>query len=329
MAQKQNRAKEIEAEMQLPGFWQDRERAQKLASELGLFKEEAAELEDLEAQIEKIEKLSNDEAQKLIVVLEKNIEKLRTRAQFSGQYDKNDALLEIFSGAGGVDAQDWAGMLLRMYQRYAEKNGFKFKILNQSLGEQKGVKSASAEIRGSFAYGYLKNESGVHRLVRISPFSAKNLRHTSFALAEFLPVIEAVDLKVNPNDLKIETFRSSGPGGQNVNKLETAVRVTHLPTGFAVAVQSERSQSQNKERALKILYSRLWQKMAEEKVEEISKLKTQKEPGAAEWGNQIRSYVLHPYKLVKDHRTGAESSQPEKVLDGDLEEFIEAELLRY
>lgn len=234
-------------------------------------------------------------------------------------YSQNKALLNIYSGAGGVDAQDWASMLFRMYQRYAQKNGWEFSVLHQSFGEQKGIKSASVEIKGSNVYEILKNESGVHRLVRISPFSAKKLRHTSFTMVEILPEIVASEIKFNLADLRFDTFRSSGPGGQNVNKLETAVRVTHVPTGISVAVQSERSQAQNKEKALQILYSKLVQRMEMEKAKEISELKPHV---SIEWGSQIRSYVLHPYQMVKDHRTGVKSSQPEKVLDGDLEKFI-------
>ena len=282
----QDKISEIEERMKSADFWQNQEEARKLVKELNLLKAKTGEAKEV---------------------------------------DKKDALLEVFSGAGGVDAQDWAAMLLRMYQRWAEKNNFNFKILHQSFGEKGGIKSATAELRGKFAYGKLKKESGVHRLVRISPFSAKNLRHTSFALVDFLPLIEGVNLEVKPEDLRVETFRSSGPGGQNVNKLETAVRVIHLPTGLSVAVQSERSQSQNKEKVLQVLYARLLQKMEQEKIEEISKLKSQKEPGGIEWGSQIRSYILHPYKMVKDHRTNLESHDPEAILDGNLDAFIKAE----
>ena len=222
-----------------------------------------------------------------------------------------------------MDAQDWASMLLRMYQRYAQNKGWGFIILNQSFGEQKGTKNAVCEMTGENIYDTLKEESGVHRLVRISPFSAKGLRHTSFALIEILPEIINKDLKVNPNDLRIDTFRSSGPGGQNVNKLETAVRITHIPTGITVAVQSERSQGRNKEKALQVLYSRLAQKMEEAKIKELSELKSEKRE--IEWGSQIRSYVLNPYQMIKDHRTGIKSSQPDKVLDGDLDKFIKVQ----
>jgi len=237
------------------------------------------------------------------------------------EYEHNKALLYVYSGAGGVDAQDWASMLLRMYQRYAQNQSWGFTVLNQSFGEQKGIKNAICEIIGEGVYDILKGESGVHRLVRISPFSAKGLRHTSFALIEVLPEIISKDLKINPNDLRIDTFRSSGPGGQNVNKLETAVRITHIPTGIMVAVQSERSQGQNKEKAMQVLISRLAQKMEEAKIKELSELKSERRE--IEWGSQIRSYVLNPYQMVKDHRTGIKSSQPDKVLDGDLGKFIQ------
>ena len=239
-------------------------------------------------------------------------------------YIKNKALLNIYAGAGGVDAQDWASMLFRMYQRYAQKKGWSFSVLNQSFGEQKGLKSASVEIKGDDVYELLKRESGVHRLVRISPFSAKKLRHTSFAMVEILPEIITTEIKLNPGELKFETLRSSGPGGQNVNKLETAVRVTHLSSGTSVAVQSERSQAQNKEKALQILYSKLIQRMELEKASQINELK----PNVSiEWGSQIRSYVLHPYQMVKDHKTGIKSSQPDKVLDGEIEKFLEIKKL--
>ena len=237
------------------------------------------------------------------------------------QYDKNRALLSIHAGAGGVDAQDWAGMLLRMYQRFSQRQGWRFGIIDQSLGEQRGVKSVACEITGENAYAILKSEAGVHRLVRISPFSAKNLRHTSFALVEILPEIINSAFQIDPKELEIKTSRSSGPGGQNVNKLETAVRVTHLPSGISVSAQSERSQAQNKEKAMQLLTARLVQKMEEQKVSELGRLKVGK-AGIIEWGNQVRSYVLHPYRMVKDHRTGVKSSQPDKVLDGELEKFI-------
>ncbi|KKS76985.1 MAG: Peptide chain release factor 2 [Parcubacteria group bacterium GW2011_GWB1_42_9] len=237
-------------------------------------------------------------------------------------YEPNKAILSIFAGAGGVDAQDWAGMLLRMYERYSSNRGWNFTVLDQSLGEQHGVKSVSCEVTGTGVYDILKGESGVHRLVRISPFSAKNLRHTSFALVQMMPEIKVDAFKINSEDLEIATFRSSGKGGQNVNKVETAVRVRHKPTGMVVSAQTERSQSQNKEKAIQLLASRLAVLMEQEKVSELSQLKPELKSGSVDWGSQIRSYVLHPYQMVKDHRTGVKSSQPDKVLDGDLSKFI-------
>ena len=234
----------------------------------------------------------------------------------TGKFDKGPAHLSVYAGVGGEDAKDWADMLFRMYFKYCQKRGWKIIILDDH----------SMEIRGDFAYGILKKETGVHRLVRISPFSAKKLRHTSFALLEVVPImpeIEHAKLNIPPEDLRVDTFRSSGPGGQNVNKRETAVRVTHIPTGISVAAQSERSQPQNKETALKLLKSKLLHLMELHQKNELSELRTKVKP---EWGNQIRSYVLHPYKMVKDHRTKVESSQPDKVLEGELDKFIEAEL---
>lgn len=218
-----------------------------------------------------------------------------------------------------MDAQDWASMLLRMYQKFAQRRGWAFLLLHEALGEQKGIKNAVVEITGPSCYDTLKSESGVHRLVRISPFSAKQLRHTSFALIEIMPEIVSKDLKIDPNDIRIDTFKSSGPGGQYLQKTETAVRITHVPTGISVSVQSERSQGQNKERAMHILTSRIAKRMEDEKIKELSELKSDVKP---EWGSQIRSYVLNPYQMIKDHRTGVKSSQPDKVLDGDLDKFI-------
>jgi len=234
----------------------------------------------------------------------------------TGKYDKLPAHLSVYAGAGGDDAKDWADMLFRMYFRYAERRAWKAIQTDDR----------AMEIKGDFTYGTLKKETGVHRLVRISPFSAKKLRHTSFALVEVVPILPEVEYKniqIPPEDLKIEFSRSSGPGGQNVNKRETAVRIVHLPTGISTTCQSERSQPQNREKALQLLKSKLFHLMQTAQKKELSELRTKVKP---EWGNQIRSYVLHPYQMVKDHRTKAESSQPDRVLDGELDKFIEAEL---
>lgn len=269
------------------------------------------------------EKLFAETSEKFKLV-EVKFNKAELQIYLSGKYDKNNALITISSGVGGRDAQDWASMLLRMYQRFCESRNWEINILHESLGEESGVKSVTLEVIGSYAYGYLKNEAGVHRLVRISPFSPNKLRHTSFAALEVLPEIEAKDVEIKPEDLRVDTFRSSGAGGQNVNKRETAVRITHVPTGIAVAVQTERSQQQNKEKAMQVIASKLQALQLKKEESELSKTKKIKK--SAEWGAQIRSYVLHPYKMVKDHRTGYETSQVEKVLDGDLDEFIESEL---
>ena len=260
-------------------------------------------------------------------------EKLRAeefRVFLSGEYDKNSAILSITSGAGGQDAQDWAAMLLRMYERYCQRKGYKAEVLHQSFGEgggpegRIGIKSATLEIKGDYAYGFLKKETGVHRLVRVSPFSPKALRHTSFTLVDVLPEIEIEKEKdtypIKPEDLKIDFYRASGPGGQYVNKRETSVRITHLPTGIVVACQSERLQGMNREKAMKILISKLHQLKEEKAKMELKEIKGEKT--SASWGNQIRSYVLHPYKMVKDLRTNVETSNTEEVLDGNLDQFI-------
>ncbi len=265
------------------------------------------------------------EIEKKIKDLEKILNKLELKTIFSGKYDRSDAILSIHSGAGGVDAQDWAEMLLRMYLRFSEKHKFKTKIIEQSLGQEAGIKSATFEISGLFAYGNLRSEAGVHRLVRLSPYNSDNLRQTSFALVEVLPVIEKIEeVKINSQDLRIDVYRSSGAGGQSVNTTDSAVRITHLPTEMIVTCQNERSQLQNKEEAMKILKAKLHQKYLEEAEKEKNKIRG--DFVSAEWGSQIRSYVLHPYRLVKDHRTKYEDVNAEKILDGDLDSFIEAYL---
>jgi peptide chain release factor 2 len=244
---------------------------------------------------------------------------------FSSQYDTRNAMLAIHAGAGGVESQDWAEMLLRMYLRWAERHGYKAEVLDTSLGEETGIKSAIVEVSGPYATGYMKSEHGVHRLIRLSPFDADHARHTSFALVEVMPEAEAdLELKMKSDEIKIDTFRSSGPGGQHMQKTSSAVRITHLPTGLVVTSQSERSQYQNKEIALRILSARLLKLELAKREQERAKLKGGHV--TAGWGNQIRSYILHPYKMVKDHRTGFETSAAEVVLDGDLDDLINAYL---
>lgn len=333
MAKVKKEAADLEKETENSDFWNDKERARDVSCKLADLKETIESVGEIKKSIKDIEELKEilDESglYNEIEKIEKKIKEKEKETFFSGKYDKGNAMLSIYSGAGGQDAQDWAAMLLRMYQRYCEGKNFKTEMLDESLGEvgaegRKGIKSVSVSISGKYAYGLLKKETGVHRLVRISPFSAQKLRHTSFALVEVLPEIEEGEVEIKPDDLRIDLYRASGPGGQYVNKRDSAVRITHIPSNIVVACQSERLQGKNKERAMKMLLSKLYLYNLEKQEKEMSEIKGEKI--SASWGNQIRSYVLHPYKLVKDLRTEVESSQPDKVLDGELEDFIEAEI---
>jgi peptide chain release factor 2 len=255
--------------------------------------------------------------------LEAELERVEFRLLLSGEHDKDDAILAIHAGAGGTESQDWVAMLLRMYLRWAESHNYQTRILDQMAGEEAGLKSVTVEIKGRYAYGYLKAEKGVHRLVRLSPFDAAHRRHTSFALVEVMPLIEDdIEIEINPDDLRIDVFRASGAGGQHVQKNATAVRITHIPTGIVVSCQNERSQLQNRETAMRVLRARLYELELRKREERQAELKG--EHVSMGWGNQIRSYVLHPYQMVKDHRTGYETSRADLVLDGEIDAFIEA-----
>jgi len=307
-----------------------------VSTKLNELKEQTELFDSLSRELTDVKKLNELEEkeeylEKEIEKFEKRIKKEEFRIFLSGKHDRGNAILTITAGAGGQDAQDWATLLLRMYEKYCDLKGFKNKVLYQSFGEgggpegRIGTKQVSLEVKGSYAYGILRKETGVHRLVRTSPFSAKSLRHTSFALVEVLPEIEKEDeIEIKPDDLKIEFYRSSGPGGQNVNKRETSVRIIHLPTGIVVACQSERLQGENRKKAMQHLLSQLYRLQEETEKKELSEIKGKKI--SASWGNQIRSYILHPYKLIKDLRTGVETSDTEGVLNGNLDEFIESEI---
>ncbi len=266
-----------------------------------------------------------DELKSSLKHFEKECENLKILALLSGKYDNYDAIVNIHAGAGGTEAQDWVQMLFRMYSMYAEKNGFKLKVLDVLDGDEAGIKNINFVISGDNAYGYLKAEKGIHRLVRISPFDANARRHTSFASVEVMPELEeAEDIEIKPDELKFDTYRASGAGGQHVNKTESAIRITHIPTGIVVACQTERSQIQNKERAMKMLYSKLAEKQEREQLDELLSIKGSIKK--IEWGSQIRSYVFCPYTLVKDHRTGYETSDVQAVMDGEIQDFILAYL---
>lgn len=326
----------LNSEMAGAGFWDDKDKATEVsqrASNLTKLIEtwegivsEADELMGLLPEIhpEKDPK-GAEEFKGMVEALADRWRVLEISTFLSGKYDENNAIITIHSGTGGTDAADFAEMLLRMYLRYAERMEFETEILEKSVAEEAGIKSCTFMIRGQFAYGYLKGEAGVHRLVRLSPFNTKHTRETSFALVEVLPEVHfAEDVAIAPEDLRIDVFRAGGHGGQSVNTTDSAVRITHIPTGIVVSCQNERSQLQNKEQAMKVLHARLADLMEKQQAKEISDLRGETQDIA--WGSQIRSYVLHPYKMVKDHRTDYEESDPDRVFDGEIEGFIEAEL---
>jgi len=320
------------------GFFDDAKKVSKVGRELKLCEYKFEKSNRMESQIENakayLELLNEtddnslyEELKTLLAGLEAELENAKLEMLLSGKYDSYNAILTIHAGAGGTEAQDWANMLYRMYTMYAEKNNFKISVLDVLDGEEAGLKSITFSVSGEFAYGYLKAEKGVHRLVRISPFDANARRHTSFASVEVMPEIEdAPDIVIRPEDLKIDTYRSSGAGGQHVNKTESAIRITHIPTGIIVACQTQRSQVQNKETAMKMLYSKLVEKQESEEMEKLANIRG--DIKKIEWGSQIRSYVFCPYTMVKDHRTNFETSDVQGVMDGDLQGFINEYLKR-
>ncbi len=322
----------LEKQSAQPDFWQDQRQAQDIMRRLADIRRTADTWQALEKRVTDLIELAglaeeDTRLQEEIAAetgeIAARLDELEFQMAFSGEYDDRNAILTVHAGAGGTESQDWAEMLMRMYLRWAERRGYKGEVLEVSPGEEAGIKSAIIDVSGDYAYGYLRAEHGVHRLVRLSPFDADHARHTSFALVEVMPEARGdVDVEIGPDELKVDTFRSSGPGGQHMQKTSSAVRLTHLPTGLVVTCQSERSQHRNKDIAMKILQSRLLEMKLKEREEAAARLKGKHV--AAGWGNQIRSYVLHPYKMVKDHRTDYQTGNADAVLDGDIDAFLDA-----
>jgi peptide chain release factor 2 len=329
----ENSLLELEKEIQDPNFWDNSTYAQGIMKKATTFRNEIEYWYSFLHKIQETRELAELEDESLYDDLdyetegiEVEVEKRSFTAMLSGKYDSDDAILAIHAGAGGTDSQDWTDMLMRMYLRWAETRNFETEVMDITMGEEAGVKSVTLSVKGHYAYGYLRSEKGVHRLVRLSPFDSAHRRHTSFALVEVLPQIafDNPEIQIDPKDLKIDVFKSSGAGGQNVQKTSTAIRITHIPSGLVVTCQNERSQTQNRENAMKVLMARLVEIQQAEKSDEIAILRG--EYTKAEWGSQIRSYVLHPYQIVKDHRTDYEIGNAHAVLNGDLDGFMEAYL---
>jgi peptide chain release factor 2 len=325
----------IDEEMAAPTFWEDSRKAQTLVQEradlartVGRFKDLAGQAEDLRVLWEMATE-AGDEAEaagigEALAALKKELEAFSVKVVLSGPQDRKNVILSIHPGAGGTESQDWAQMLMRMYLRWAERAGFKAEVVDLLPGEEAGIKSATIEISGEYAYGYLKSEIGVHRLIRISPFDASKRRHTSFASVSVIPEVEDVEVVVKDEDIRVDVYRSSGPGGQGVNTADSAVRITHLPTGIVVACQNERSQLRNRDTAMRVLKARLYQIYERKQREELAELTGEKKDSA--FGSQIRTYTFHPYQIIKDHRTGVEVGKVDAVMDGEIDPFIEAYL---